>query len=57
MKHLEGRTSGMCKPTYVFNSPGGYGKIPLVPVENIEYQKDGYKLTTWENNEITYDYK
>ena len=36
MKHLEGRTSGMCKPTYVYNSPGGLGKVPLVPMQNIE---------------------
>lgn len=55
MKHLEGRTSGMCKPTYVFNSPGGLGKIPLVPMENIEHQKNGYKLNTWENKTIIRD--
>ena len=52
MKHLEGRTSGMCKPTYVYNSPQGLGKIPLVPIENIEYDENGYKLTTWENKTI-----
>ena len=52
MKHLEGRTSGMCKPTYVYNSPGGLGKVPLVPMENIEHVQDGYKLTTWENKII-----
>ena len=57
MKHLEGRTSGMCKPTYVFNAPGGLGKVPLVPMENIERQEDGYKLTTWENKTIFYDFK
>ena len=52
MKHLEGRTSGMCKPTYVFNSPHGLGKVPLVPIENIEYDENGYKFTTWENKTI-----
>ena len=52
MKHLEGRTSGMCKPTYVYNSPQGLGKIPLVPIENIEYDENGYKLTTWENKTV-----
>ena len=50
MKHLEGRTSGMCKPTYVYNSPLGLGKVPLVPIENIEYDENGYKFTTWENS-------
>ena len=52
MKHLEGRTSGMCKPTYVYNSPNGLGKVPLVPMENIEHSGDGYKFTTWENKII-----
>lgn len=52
MKHLEGRTSGMCKPTYVYNSPNGLGKVPLVPMENIEYNKNGYEFTTWENKKI-----
>ena len=57
MKHLEGRTSGMCKPTYVYNSPGGLGKIPLVPMENIEQVKNGYKLTTWEKKIIKKDFE
>ena len=52
MKHMEGRTSGMCKPTYVYNSPLGLGKVPLVPIENIEHYKNGYKFTTWENKTI-----
>ena len=52
MKHLEGRTSGMCKPTYVYNSPLGLGKVPLVPMENIEPEENGYKLTTWENKTV-----
>ncbi|WP_405292766.1 KamA family radical SAM protein [Methanobrevibacter sp.] len=52
MKHLEGRTSGMCKPTYVYNSPLGLGKVPLVPMENIEPDENGYKFTTWENKII-----
>lgn len=57
MKHLEGRTSGMCKPTYVYNSPGGLGKVPLVPIENITSYENGYKFTTWENKIITKDFK
>jgi lysine 2,3-aminomutase len=52
MKHLEGRTSGMCKPTYVYNSPCGLGKVPLVPMENIQYDEHGYKFTTWENKTV-----
>ena len=52
MKHLEGRTSGMCKPTYVYNSPLGLGKVPLVPMENIEHDENGYKFITWENKTV-----
>ena len=55
MKHLEGRTSGMCKPTYVYNSPLGLGKVPLVPMENIEPDENGYKFTTWENKTVKKD--
>ncbi len=55
MKHLEGRTSGMCKPTYVYNSPNGLGKVPLVPIENIEHVENGYKFTTWENKTVKKD--
>ena len=51
-KGLEIRTSGMCKPTYVYNSPRGLGKVPLVPMENIEYEKNKYTFTTWENKTI-----
>ena len=57
MKHLEGRTSGMCKPTYVYNAPGGLGKVPLVPMENIDCTEDRYRFTTWENKIITKDFK
>lgn len=56
MKHLEGRTSGMCKPTYVFNAPGGLGKVPLVPMQNIQCEDDGYKMITWENKTVRHDY-
>jgi lysine 2,3-aminomutase len=56
MKHLEGRTSGMCKPTYVYNSPEGLGKIPLVPMQNIQREKNGFKFTTWENRTFVKDF-
>ena len=56
MKHLEGRTSGMCKPTYVLNAPGGLGKVPLVPMQNIECEDDGYKLITWENKTVRHKF-
>ena len=57
MKHLEGRTSGMCKPTYIYNSPGGLGKVPMVPIQNIECEDDVYTFTTWENKTFTQKFK
>ena len=57
MKHLEGRTSGMCKPTYVYNSPGELGKVPLIPIQNIVPEGDGYNFTTWENRTFFKNFK
>jgi lysine 2,3-aminomutase len=31
MRHLRGRTSGLCQPTYVLDIPGGHGKSPIGP--------------------------
>lgn len=31
MRHLRGRYSGLCQPTYVLDIPGGHGKSPLGP--------------------------
>lgn len=52
MKHLEGHTSGMCKPTYIVNSSKGFGKVPLIPSKNLIKTANGYKVTTWEDKEI-----
>jgi lysine 2,3-aminomutase len=39
MKALRGRLSGLCQPSYVLDTPGGHGKVPIGP----EYlsQRDG----------------
>jgi lysine 2,3-aminomutase len=31
MRHLRGRLSGICQPTYVLDIPGGFGKVPIGP--------------------------
>lgn len=31
MRHLRGRHSGLCQPTYVLDIPGGHGKSPIGP--------------------------
>ncbi len=32
MRHLRGRVSGLCQPSYVLDIPGGHGKAPIGPV-------------------------
>jgi lysine 2,3-aminomutase len=31
MRALRGRVSGLCQPTYIFDIPGGAGKVPIGP--------------------------
>ena len=31
MRQLRGRVSGLCQPTYIFDIPGGAGKVPIGP--------------------------
>ena len=31
MRHLRGRVSGLCQPTYILDIPGGFGKSPIGP--------------------------
>ena len=31
MRQMRGRVSGLCQPTYVLDSPGGAGKVPIGP--------------------------
>jgi len=31
MKKLRGQLSGLCQPTYIFDIPGGHGKVPIGP--------------------------
>lgn len=53
MKGLRGYTSGLALPTYVYNSPKGWGKIPLSP-EGIDasQDKENIYIETWEGRKI-----
>ncbi|MCF7926974.1 MAG: KamA family radical SAM protein [Candidatus Izimaplasma sp.] len=57
MEHLRGRTSGLAIPTYIFNSPGGLGKTPLLPKYIMSHEGNTYKIRTWENKVIEYTEK
>lgn len=52
-KSLRGFTSGVCVPTYVIDSPGGGGKIPILP-EYLEEIGEEIKLKNYLGNEYIY---
>jgi len=54
MSFMRGHTSGMAIPTYIFNAPGGLGKIPLLPSYIISHEDNTYQIKTWEGKIITY---
>jgi len=54
MSFMRGHTSGMAIPTYIFNAPGGLGKIPLLPSYILSHEDNTYKIKTWEGKIITY---
>lgn len=47
MESLRGHTSGLAVPTYIYNAPGGLGKIPIMPNYMQESDK-GFQFRTWE---------
>lgn len=49
MRHLRGRASGLCQPTYVLDIPGGHGKAPIGP----GYLANG-RVTDWQGREHDY---
>ena len=57
MAELRGTTSGLAIPTYVFNAPGGLGKIPLSPNYFVSHDAKGVTLLTWEGRLVRYENK
>lgn len=55
MEFLRGRLSGLGIPTYVINSKGGMGKVPVLP--NYVMNRDEGKITlrTWDNESVKMD--
>jgi lysine 2,3-aminomutase len=54
MQELRGFTSGLAIPTYVYNAPGGLGKIPLGPCYVLQHEHDRTVMRTWEGKVIEY---
>lgn len=54
IRELRGFTSGMAVPQFVIDSPGGGGKIPLLP-KYTSLKKDGsVKMKNYQNKEFNY---
>jgi lysine 2,3-aminomutase len=49
---LRGHLSSLCIPEYVIDSPGGYGKIPVMWLEQV--QPKTYQATNFEGQLVTY---
>ncbi|WP_089609647.1 glutamate 2,3-aminomutase [Dehalobacterium formicoaceticum] len=54
LKKLRGFTSGLAVPTYIINSPYGYGKVPLLPTYVQKYNGYRVRLRNWENREMEF---
>ena len=54
MEKLRGFTSGYAVPHYVFDAPGGGGKIPVSPNYVVSQNKNVYVLRNYEGKIITY---
>ena len=54
IRELQGRISGLAMPTFAIDSPGGGGKISLLP--NSQFRRDGGEivLTNYEGKEYRY---
>ncbi|MBW2980605.1 KamA family radical SAM protein [Candidatus Woesearchaeota archaeon] len=53
IKSLVGFTSGMCVPHFIIDSPGGGGKLPLLPKYG-DHKKGGVKLKNYEGKIFWY---
>lgn len=45
VRGLRGRLSGLAQPTYVLDTPGGFGKVPLTPGYVAPREDAGYDVT------------
>jgi lysine 2,3-aminomutase len=53
MRHLRGRFSGLCQPTYVLDIPGGHGKSPIGP-DYLRRDRKRYRITDYTGREHAY---
>ncbi|MBL8681908.1 MAG: KamA family radical SAM protein [Myxococcales bacterium] len=51
---LQGRLSGIALPKFVVDTPGGHGKVPLVPDAIVRREPGKTWLRTWRGVEVAY---
>lgn len=54
MDGLRGHTSGLAIPHYVVDTPGGGGKVPILPDYEVSHDADGYRLRNYEGRQFIY---
>ena len=54
MDGLRGHTSGLAIPYYVIDTPGGGGKVPILPEYEIAHTEGGYLLRNYEGQHFLY---
>ncbi|MGI6713346.1 MAG: glutamate 2,3-aminomutase [Bacillota bacterium] len=54
IKQLRGFTSGLAVPTYIINTPHGYGKVPLLPRYLRSKKGDWIQVRNWEGQDIEF---
>jgi len=57
IEQLAGYTSGMARPTYIINAPGGKGKTPMLPEYMISRGREKALMRTWEGEVFEYPNK
>ncbi|MCC8023656.1 MAG: KamA family radical SAM protein [Clostridiales bacterium] len=53
LEYLQGNTSGLCIPRYIYSAPAGLGKIPMAPNKVVEHTDTHMVLRTWEGEQVT----
>jgi len=54
MDGLRGHTSGLAIPYYVVDTPGGGGKVPVLPDYEMSHDQSGYCLRNYEGRSFVY---
>lgn len=54
IEHMVGYTSGLARPTFIVNAPGGKGKTPMLPEYLISQGRGKVMLRTWEGQAYEY---